>query len=80
MAINKCGSARFSGQAQAAALTWLHVRMLLLPQCDVVVTKDQKLVCRHEPMLELTTDAMDKFPDRVKTYNLPEAGGNITGG
>lgn len=29
--------------------------------CDVVVTKDLQLVCRHEPEINGTTDAWDKF-------------------
>jgi glycerophosphoryl diester phosphodiesterase len=30
-------------------------------ECDVVVTKDLQLICRHEPHLNDTTDAVDKF-------------------
>jgi glycerophosphoryl diester phosphodiesterase len=30
-------------------------------ECDVVVTKDLKLICRHEPQLNDTTDAAQKF-------------------
>ena len=37
-------------------------------ECDVVVTKDLQLVCRHEPVLNETTDAVDKF--RCGTCNL----------
>jgi glycerophosphoryl diester phosphodiesterase len=48
-------------------------------ECDVVVTKDLKLVCRHEPWLDISTDSAQKYPEYTKTYNLPEAGGNITG-
>lgn len=36
-------------------------------ECDVVLTKDLVPVCRHEPWLAGTTDAKDKFPDRVST-------------
>eukprot|EP00775_Hariotina_reticulata_P014298 gene14298-25_t len=48
-------------------------------ECDMVVTKDLHVVCRHEPWLQNTTDACAKFPEYTKTYNLPEAGGDITG-
>lgn len=30
-------------------------------ECDVVVTKDLQLICRHEPQLNDTTDAAEKF-------------------
>jgi glycerophosphoryl diester phosphodiesterase len=30
-------------------------------ECDVVVTKDLQLICRHEPNLDNTTDVLDKF-------------------
>lgn len=30
-------------------------------ECDVVVTKDMRLICRHEPQLDDTTDAASKF-------------------
>lgn len=30
-------------------------------ECDVVMTKDLQLICRHEPLLDETTDAADKF-------------------
>lgn len=30
-------------------------------ECDVVVTRDLQLICRHEPNLNDTTDAMELF-------------------
>ena len=48
-------------------------------ECDVVVTKDLRLVCNHDAWLSDTTDAAARHADRVTTYNLPEAGGNVTG-
>lgn len=30
-------------------------------ECDVVVTRDLQLICRHEPQLNDTTDAAQKF-------------------
>eukprot|EP00892_Ulva_mutabilis_P008511 jgi/Ulvmu1/6031/UM027_0006.1 len=39
-------------------------------ECDVVVTKDRKLICRHEPLLSGTTDADAKFPDRMTAYTI----------
>jgi hypothetical protein len=30
-------------------------------ECDVVVTKDLQLICRHEPNLNDTTDAWERF-------------------
>ncbi|WIA39867.1 hypothetical protein OEZ86_013312 [Tetradesmus obliquus] len=46
-------------------------------ECDVVVTKDLQLICRHEPLLDETTDAADKFKDRSTTYEID--GYNMTG-
>ncbi|KAL4451383.1 hypothetical protein ABPG77_009455 [Micractinium sp. CCAP 211/92] len=46
-------------------------------ECDVVPTKDCKLICRHEPELTGTTDAAAKFPDRVQTFNID--GSNVQG-
>ena len=48
-------------------------------ECDIVVTKDLQLVCNHDAWLSDTTDAEARYPDRKRTYNLPEAGGNVTG-
>lgn len=39
-------------------------------ECDVVLTKDCQLICRHEPDLVATTDAKTKFPDLVKNYTI----------
>ena len=30
-------------------------------ECDVVVTRDLQLICRHEPNLDDTTDAWERF-------------------
>lgn len=37
-------------------------------ECDVQLTKDLEMICRHEQNLNDTTDAAEKFPERVKTY------------
>ncbi|KAG2491260.1 hypothetical protein HYH03_010466 [Edaphochlamys debaryana] len=37
-------------------------------ECDVVLTRDLVPVCRHEPLLSGTTDADQKFPDRIRSY------------
>lgn len=39
-------------------------------ECDVVLTKDRGLFCRHEPLLSDTTDADEKFPERATTYTI----------
>jgi glycerophosphoryl diester phosphodiesterase len=39
-------------------------------ECDVVMTKDCQLICRHEPDLLGTTDAGTKFPDLIKNYTV----------
>ncbi len=39
-------------------------------QCDVVLTKDCQLVCRHEPNVANTTDAAQKFPNLVRNYTI----------
>lgn len=39
-------------------------------QCDVVPTKDCFLICRHEPELNLTTDASKYYSDLAKTYEI----------
>ncbi|KAG2448316.1 hypothetical protein HYH02_006900 [Chlamydomonas schloesseri] len=37
-------------------------------ECDVVLTRDLVPLCRHEPDLASSTDALAKFPDRRRTY------------
>ncbi|GMH45298.1 hypothetical protein BSKO_13255 [Bryopsis sp. KO-2023] len=39
-------------------------------ECDVVVTKDKHLICRHEPNLSLSTDADEKFPEKRGRYTI----------
>jgi glycerophosphoryl diester phosphodiesterase len=39
-------------------------------ECDVVVTSDLQLICRHEPNLNSTTDAWQHFQDRAATYTI----------
>lgn len=39
-------------------------------QCDVVLTKDCQLVCRHEPNIANTTDAAQKFPNMIRNYTV----------
>ncbi|KAF6257834.1 glycerophosphoryl diester phosphodiesterase family protein [Scenedesmus sp. NREL 46B-D3] len=39
-------------------------------ECDVVVTQDLQLICRHEPNLNSTTDAWQHFSHRVATYTI----------
>lgn len=41
------------------------------------VTNDLQLVCRHEPNVNETTDALSKFPDRVTSHLID--GNNVTG-
>ncbi|KAL6756850.1 glycerophosphoryl diester phosphodiesterase family protein [Haematococcus lacustris] len=45
-------------------------------ECDIVLTKDLVPVCRHEPWLSGTTNAMALFPDKVATYMVD--GENVT--
>lgn len=45
-------------------------------ECDMVLTRDLKVVCRHEPWLEGTTNAGTLFPERRTTYNVD--GTNVT--
>ncbi len=47
-------------------------------ECDVCVTRDLRLVCRHESWLSKTTDVADKFPERQNTYHIPEVGEDVT--
>ena len=37
----------------------------------------RRLICRHEPLLSGTTDADDKFPERITTYTVD--GEDMTG-
>ena len=37
---------------------------------DVVLTRDLQPVCRHEPNLSNSTDAMDKYPDKARSVPL----------
>eukprot|EP00775_Hariotina_reticulata_P005579 gene5579-5817_t len=46
-------------------------------ECDLVVTRDLQLICRHEPNLNSTTNAWSVFPDRVTTYDID--GESVTG-
>jgi glycerophosphoryl diester phosphodiesterase len=46
-------------------------------ECDLVVTRDLQLICRHEPNLNTTTDAWSLFPDRLATYDID--GERVTG-
>lgn len=46
-------------------------------ECDVVPTKDCKLICRHEPDLSGTTNALALFPELKTTYNVD--GADMTG-
>lgn len=39
-------------------------------ECDVVLTKDCKPICRHEPDISQTTDAMLKFPYRERNVTI----------
>lgn len=41
-------------------------------ECDVVMTQDCQLICRHEPDLFGTTDAATKFPNLIKNYTVDE--------
>ena len=48
-------------------------------ECDVVVTKDLHLVCRHESWLNGYTDAEEVFPEeRKSTYYVDDQGRSIT--
>jgi glycerophosphoryl diester phosphodiesterase len=51
-------------------LMLLHCCLDLTTECDVVVTRDLQLICRHEPNLNSTTDAWQRFPDRAATYTI----------
>jgi glycerophosphoryl diester phosphodiesterase len=37
-------------------------------ECDVLLTRDLAPICRHDPDLNVTTNAADLFPDRINTY------------
>ena len=54
-----------------------HCQWLRLParvqgadfiECDVVLTSDCGLICRHEPLLSDTTNAQELFPTRATSY------------
>ena len=45
-------------------------------QCDVVPTKDCILICRHEPEMNLTTDASKYYSNIATTYEID--GANVT--
>jgi glycerophosphoryl diester phosphodiesterase len=48
-------------------------------QCDVVATKDCHLICRHEPELNLTTNAGDLYPKMFRTYNIDGTSVTVSG-
>ncbi|KAI8474455.1 MAG: PLC-like phosphodiesterase [Monoraphidium minutum] len=39
-------------------------------ECDVQLTADLQMVCRHDQNLNETTDALDLFPGRAHTYTI----------
>lgn len=39
-------------------------------ECDVVLTKDCQPICRHEPDISHTTDALMKFPTQQKNRTI----------
>lgn len=39
-------------------------------ECDVVLTRDCQPICRHEPDISQTTDALKKFPDRQRNVTI----------
>ena len=39
-------------------------------ECDVVLTKDCHPICRHEPDISQTTDAIAKFPNHRKNLTI----------
>ena len=49
-------------------------------ECDVCITKDLKLICRHESWLNLTTNVWEKtnLRSKQKTYNISDYYGTIT--
>ncbi|KAJ7389777.1 hypothetical protein OS493_029199 [Desmophyllum pertusum] len=49
-------------------------------ECDVSITKDLKLICRHESWLNHTTNLWEKqnLRSKLKTYNISEYHGVIT--
>lgn len=42
----------------------------MTPRCDVVLTKDLHLVCRHEPNVNESTTAWQHFAHRAATYTI----------
>lgn len=49
-------------------------------ECDVCITKDLKLICRHESWLNDTTNVWEKtnLRSKQKTYNISDYHGTIT--
>ena len=41
-------------------------------ECDVVLTSDCGLVCRHDSLLSNTTNADALFPERTAAYQIDE--------
>ena len=39
-------------------------------ECDIVLTKDCVPICRHEPELITTTDALTKFPQLRRNFTV----------
>ncbi|KAF5837744.1 PLC-like phosphodiesterase [Dunaliella salina] len=46
-------------------------------ECDILLTKDLRGICRHNPELDLSTNVRDQFGDRTTTKTID--GQNITG-
>ncbi|KAK9829812.1 hypothetical protein WJX72_008034 [[Myrmecia] bisecta] len=49
-------------------------------ECDMTLTKDCQVVCRHEPDLNGTTDAYVKFPQYYGAYFIDDGGPQGSGG
>ena len=41
-------------------------------ECDVALTSDCGLICRHEPLLSGTTNADEVFANKLTSYNIDD--------
>lgn len=51
-------------------MSWLSFQGAHFVECDVVLTKDCQPICRHEPEVSGTTDALHKFPHLLRNATI----------
>ena len=67
-----CAQQVLPQQTPASNNGWSSLQGADFIECDVTLTSDCNLVCRHEPLLSGTTNADELFHDRATTYDIDQ--------